>query len=112
MPSFPANLSAPSPRIAALLLTQDVVSYSQLHTAPKISADGAGTGQNGPVWHPKRHRKVRCDGAAKKKIEVPGLYDDVLKYLEHELHHNELASHSLPSILGFSQGSVSTIHKF
>jgi len=34
------------------------------------------------------------------------LSDDVLKHLEHERHHNELASHSRPSILGFSQGSV------
>jgi len=28
---------------------QDVMNYSQLHTAPKILADGAGTSQNGLV---------------------------------------------------------------
>ena len=67
MPYFPANIFAPSPGIA-LRSTQDVITYSQLHTASKILADGAGTGQNGPLWHPKRHRKVRCDGAAEAKI--------------------------------------------
>ena len=41
MPSFPANTSAPSPRIAPRS-TQDVITYSRLRTAPKISADGAG----------------------------------------------------------------------
>jgi len=68
MPSFPANISAPSPQIAPRL-TQDVMEYSQLCIAPKFSALGAGTGQNGPLWrHPKRYRKVRCDGAAEPKI--------------------------------------------
>jgi len=65
MPSFPPDISTPSPRIAPRL-TQDVMICSKLCIAPKISADGAGTGQNGP--HPKRHRKVRCDGATEQKI--------------------------------------------
>jgi len=63
MPSFPANISAPSPRFAPRS-TQDVIISSNLHNAPEI---GGGTGQNGPVGHPKRHRKVCCDSAAEQK---------------------------------------------
>ena len=43
-----ANSTALSARFAPLS-TQDVMNYSLLQSAPKISADGAGTGQNGPV---------------------------------------------------------------
>jgi len=66
MPSFPANISAPSPRIAPRS-RQDVMNYSQLCIAPKISADGAGTGQNGPnaiakfvVMAQRNKRFIKC----------------------------------------------------
>ena len=52
-----ANRSAHSARIAPLSM-QHVTNCSLLHTAPSISADGAG--------HPKRHRDFRFDGTAQQ----------------------------------------------
>jgi len=44
-----------------------------------------------------------------KKSKVPGISDDVLKSFVLLHYHNELSSHSRPSILGFSQGSVGSL---
>ena len=78
MPSFPANVSVPSPRFAPRS-TQDVMISSKLHNAPKISASGGGTGQ---FDTPNAIAKFVVMAQQKLRFKVPGLYklsDDVLK---------------------------------
>jgi len=69
----PANISAPSPRIAPRL-TQDVINFSQLHNeqhALKISANGAGTGQ---FDIPNATAKFVLMAQRNKRFKVPGWY--------------------------------------
>jgi len=70
MPSFPANVSVPSPRFAPRS-TQDVMISSKLHNAPKISASGGGTGQ---FDTPNAIAKFVVMAQRKLRFEVPGSY--------------------------------------